>query len=112
MYLESIYVLSKSKSGVHAVDVCEHMGYSKPSVSRAMSILKKDQYITVDSDGHIHLTEKGLVVAERIYERHMLLTEMLTKLGVDPDIASLDACKIEHVLSDASFDAIKKHFSK
>lgn len=112
MYLESIYVLSKSNSGVHAVDVCEHMGYSKPSVSRAMSILKKDGYITVDGDGHIHLTERGLLVAESIYERHTLLTEMLTKLGVDPDIASVDACKIEHVLSDASFEAIKKHFSK
>ena len=112
MYLESIYVLSKTNSGVHAIDVSEHIGYSKPSVSRAMSILKKDEYITVDNDGHIHLTEKGLSVAESIYERHMLLTEMLTRLGVDPDVASVDACKIDHVLSDASFDAIKKHFSK
>lgn len=112
MYLESIYVLSKTNSGVHAIDVCEHMGYSKPSVSRAMGILKKEEYITVDADGHIHLTEKGKGVAESIYERHTLLTEMLTKLGVDPDVASVDACKIEHVLSDASFEAIKKHFSK
>ena len=112
MYLESIYVLSKSNSGVHAVDSCEHMGYSKPSVSRARGILKKDEYITVDKDGHIHLTEKGLGVAESIYGRHTLITDLLTRIGVDRQTAAADACKIEHVLSDASFDAIKKYLGK
>ena len=109
MYLESIYQLSKSSDGVHAIDVCEHLGYSKPSVSRAMSILKRDGYITVDERAHIHLTESGLAVATRIFERHTLLTSFLTALGVDEATAAQDACKIEHVISEASFEAIKKH---
>ena len=109
MYLESIYVLSKNAEGVHAIDVCEHMGYSKPSVSRAMSILKRDGYITVDSDSHIHLTELGLDVAKRIFERHTLLTKFLTRIGVKEDIAAADACRIEHAISDESFEALKEY---
>ena len=112
MYLESIYMLSKKEEGVHAIDICEHMGYSKPSVSRAMSILKRDGYITVDGNSHIHLTEMGEAVAARIVERHTILTALLVKLGVDEDTASKDACKIEHVISDESFEAIKRAIEK
>ena len=109
MYLETILTLSKASSGVHAIDVCEYMGYSKPSVSRAMSILKKEGYITVDADGHIHLTEEGLRIATGIYERHVILEDLLAKIGVDPEIASKDACKIEHVISESTFEAIKNY---
>ena len=109
MYLESIYVLSKSKTDIHAIDICEYMGYSKPSVSRAMGILKRDNYITVDECGHIHLTENGLAAAERIYDRHTVITRFLLKLGVSEATASTDACKIEHHLSDESFNALKEH---
>ena len=112
MYLESIYVLSKTADGVHAIDVCEHLGYSKPSVSRAMSILRRDGYITVDESSHIHLTESGLEVAARKFERHTILTSFLKNLGVQEDVASADACKIENVISDESFEAIKNSFEK
>ena len=109
MYLESIYRLLKTQSHVRAIDVGEYMGYSKPSVSRAMGLLKKDDYILVDKDGSITLTERGKTVAEKIFERHTLITEMLVHLGVDKEIATDDACKIEHVISDESFEAIKKY---
>jgi Mn-dependent DtxR family transcriptional regulator len=109
MYLESIYVLSKNAEGVHAIDVCEHMGYSKPSVSRAMSILKRDGYITVDADLHIHLTEMGLEVARGIFERHTVLTDFLVSLGVEPEKASSDACKIEHVISEQAMVKIREY---
>lgn len=112
MYLESIYVLSQKSSAVRSIDVGEYMGYSKPSVSRAMGLLKKDEYIEIDRDGHITLTEKGLTVAQKIYERHTVLTELLIRLGVDRDIASEDACKIEHAISDESFRAIQAHLEK
>ena len=112
MYLESIYVLSKKSGGVHAIDVCEQMGYSKPSVSRAMSILKREGYITVDADSHIHLTDAGLSVAKSIFDRHTVLTDFLTGLGVDSAVAAQDACKIEHVISDESLEAIKVYMSK
>ena len=112
MYLESIYMLIKEKKDVHAVDVSEYLGYSKPSVSRAMGILKKGGYITVDGDGHIRLTDEGLRIAKSMYERHTLLTQFLTELGVDEAIAAEDACKIEHAISDVSFEAIKKHVTK
>ena len=113
MYLESIYVLSKNaEEGVHAIDVCEHMGYSKPSVSRAMSILKRDGYITVDQDSHIHLTEMGLQVARGIFERHTVLTDFLVSLGVEHEKASADACKIEHVISSDSLEAIKAYMGR
>ena len=108
MYLESIYLLSRKSSGVHAIDVCEYMGYSKPSVSRAMGILKNGGYITVDTDGHIHLTDMGLEVAERMYKRHTILTEFLVSVGVAPETASADACKIEHVISEESFSALAR----
>ena len=108
MYLETIHVLLKQNGHVRAVDVAEHMGYSKPSVSRAIGILREAEYITVDKNGHIELTDSGRAVAEKIYERHTIFTRFLTILGVDPDVASEDACKIEHTISDESFDAIKR----
>ena len=110
MYLETIYVLSKKNPPVRSIDVGEYMGYSKPSVSRAVGLLKSGGYITVDSDGYITLTDAGKEVAEKMYERHTMLTEFLVGLGVDRNIAAEDACKIEHDISDDSFNAIKKHF--
>lgn len=109
MYLESIYVLSKKNDLVLSIDVCEYMGYSKPSVSRAVKILRENEYITVGADGNLRLTEKGTAVAESMYQRHTVLTNFLKKLGVSDEIASKDACKIEHVLSEESFEAIKKY---
>ena len=108
MYLETILVLSKKNSYVRSIDVCEHMGYSKPSVSRAIGILRKAEYITVDKNGHIFLTDEGRAIAERIYERHTIFTHFLTLIGVSPEAASEDACKIEHTISDESFAAIKR----
>ena len=107
MYLETILVLSRKSSYVRAIDVGEYMGYSKPSVSRAMGLLKAGNYITVDDLGGIHLTDAGREVAERIYERHTYLTRFLTGLGVNPEVAAKDACRIEHVISSESFHAIK-----
>lgn len=112
MYLESIYVLSKKNNSVLSIDVCEYMGYSKPSVSRAVKILRENEYITVEKDGNLRLTEKGTAVAESMYQRHTVLTTFLKKLGVSEEIASTDACRIEHVLSEESFEAIKNHASK
>lgn len=112
MYLETIYVLSQKSNYVRAIDVGEEMGYSKPSVSRALSRLKADGYVTVDKDGYLTLTDSGLHVAKTIYERHTVLTEWLTRLGVDTEIAAQDACKIEHVISSESFDALKRHLRK
>ena len=109
MYLETILTLTKKSGAVRAIDVGEEMGYSKPSVSRAMGLLKQGGFIVVDENGHITLTESGREVAEKIYERHMLLTDFLAKIGVDRDTAAADACKIEHVISDESFEAIKKY---
>ena len=109
MYLETIYVLHKEKGAVRSIDIAEHMGFSKPSVSRAVGILKKENYITVDTDGHITLTESGLEVAQKIFERHTILSRALMMLGVDEKIATEDACKLEHAISDESFEAIKKH---
>ena len=108
MYLETIFVLSKTKNLVRAIDVCEHMGYSKPSVSRAMGILKKEELITIDPSGHIVLTDKGRAIAESMYERHTLLSSFLESIGVDKDTAAEDACRIEHCISEESFEAIKK----
>ena len=108
MYLETIYVLSKEKTGVHSIDVSEHMGYSKPSVSRAIGILKKGGYVEMAEDGALTLTEAGVKVAEQIYERHTILTECLVRLGVDRETAAEDACKMEHVISDESLAALKK----
>lgn len=108
MYLETIHVLLQQHGHVRSVDVSEHMGYSKPSVSRAMGLLKNGGYISVDRDGFITLTEEGLAVAEKIYQRHTLLTQLLVTLGVDEKTAAEDACKMEHAISDVSMDAIKK----
>ena len=109
MYLESIYILNKNTDHVRSLDVAEYMGFSKPSVSRAVGLLRKGGYIEVDRDGFLTLTEIGLEIAESIYERHTILTEYLIKLGVDRETASKDACKMEHVISRTTFDAIKKH---
>ena len=108
MYLETIHVLLKKNGHVRSIDVSEHMGYSKPSVSRAMGLLKNGGYIQVDRDGFITLTSVGLAVAEKIYQRHTMLTKLLVTLGVDPDTAAEDACKMEHAISDASMAAIQK----
>lgn len=112
MYLESIYVLSKKLNGVHSIDISEYMGYSKPSVSRAVGLLKNGGYIRIDEENHITLTESGLEIAEKIYERHTILTDMLVYLGVPEEIASRDACKMEHVISDESLEAIRKHMGR
>ena len=109
MYLETIYVLTRKSTSVRSVDVAESMGYSKPSVSRAIGILKAGEYITVDRSGFITLTEKGTKTAESLYERHTILTNMLVSLGVNTETATEDACKIEHVISAESFEAIKKY---
>ena len=107
MYLESIYVLSKKNNIVHAVDIGEYLGYTKPSVSRAMGILKSGGYIVVEKGGNIVLTESGRRVAETMYERHTLITEILKSIGVTDEVASIDACKIEHIISEESFEAMK-----
>ena len=109
MYLESIYVLSQKLNGVHSIDISEYMGYSKPSVSRAVGLPKKGGYIQIDEENHITLTESGLEVARKIYERHTLLTAMLMNLGVPEEIALRDACKMEHAISDESLEAIRRH---
>ena len=109
MYLETIYVLGKANPHVRSVDISEHMGYSKPSVSRAVHILREDGYIEMDPDGFISLTETGKAVAEKIFERHTVIANMLMRLGVDPKTAAEDACRMEHAISDTSFQAIKKH---
>ncbi|MBO5306090.1 MAG: metal-dependent transcriptional regulator [Clostridia bacterium] len=107
MYLESIYVLCKEKSRVRSIDVAEHMSYSKPSVSRGVGILKQQNYIVVDKDGYITLTEEGKAAAEKIFERHTILTRLLVSIGVDEETAADDACRIEHVISDKTFHALK-----
>ena len=106
-YLEAILVLREKNGSVHSIDVAQHLGYSKPSVSRAVKILREQSYITVESDGNLCLTEKGLALAQSIYQRHTILTEFLKSLGVSDDVASNDACKIEHVISEESLEKIK-----
>lgn len=112
MYLETIHVLSQKNSSVRSIDVAEHMGYSKPSVSRAVGILKQGGYLLVDKDGFLTLTESGREIAEKIFERHTVISGALMMLGVDEQTAAEDACKIEHVISDKSFAAIKRHAEK
>ncbi len=109
MYLETILILTQRGKPVHSIDVAKHMNFSKPSVSRAIGILRDGGFVTVDDHGHLILTPSGLEVAEKIYERHNVLTEFLMELGVDEQTAAADACKIEHDISDKSFDLIKKH---
>jgi len=112
MYLETILILTKKLGTVRAIDICEYMGYSKPSVSRAMGLLRKDEHITVDNHGSIKLTPSGQAIAERIYERHTVLSDILCRLGVEKEVAAEDACKIEHYISDETFEAIKKHIAE
>ena len=112
MYLETILILSKNGKSVRSVDIGEYMGYSKPSVSRAVGLLKNGEFINVDKDGTITLTEAGYEVAERMYERHTFLTDLLVKLGVEKNTAAVDACKIEHDISAQSFEAIKNFAQK
>ena len=112
MYLETIYILTKKNHDVRSLDVAEYMNFSKPSVSRAVGLLKQGEYITVDQEGYLHLTAMGEEIAAKMYERHMLLTEFLIRIGVDRETASADACKIEHDISDKSFEAIKRHVNE
>ena len=109
MYLETILVLSEKNQKVRAIDICEYMGFSKPSVSRAVGLLKNGGYVVADADGYLSLTELGAEVAHKMYDRHRLITKFLTSLGVSEKIASSDACKIEHCISDESFEAIRKN---
>ena len=109
MYLETIYTLSLNSTSVRSIDVAETLNYSRPSVSRAVGLLKKDGYLLMDEEGFLTLTEEGRALAERIYERHTVLTAALEALGVDKETAAEDACKIEHDISDRTFDAIKAH---
>ena len=111
MYLEAILVLSKKNGFVRSIDVSEYLGYSKPSVSRAVGILKNGNYITVDKDGSLTLTESGREIAEKIFERHTVLSRLLIRLGVSEETATADACKLEHAISDESFEAIKRHMA-
>lgn len=112
MYLESIYVLSLSKTIVRAIDICEMMNYSKPSVSRGLKLLREEGYISVAKDGAITLSEEGLKKAANIYERHQVLSQILMELGVSKDVAIEDACRIEHYISDETFLKIKEHIKK
>ena len=112
MYLETILILSKKGTSVRSIDICEYMGFSKPSVSRAVGLLKSGGFILVDNSGYITLTPEGNDVAQKIYDRHKLLTEFLMHLGVDEAIASDDACKMEHCISDVTFNALKNFIKK
>ena len=112
MYLETILILSRKNGFVRSIDISEYMGYSKPSVSRAVGLLKSGNYIVVEDDGHITLTDAGREIAEKIMARHTLLTNLLVTLGVDREIAAKDACKMEHVISDETFNAIKNHMQQ
>ena len=112
MYLETIHVLLKKNGHVRSIDISGHMGYSKPSVSRAMGILRSGEYIRMDKDGSITLTDTGREIAEKIYERHTVLTRVLMRMGVREETAVADACRLEHAISDESFEAIKRWASQ
>ena len=112
MYLEIIYILSQKSPFVRSIDVGEYMGYSKPSVSRAVGILKQGGYVIMNREGYLSLTDSGLEVAKKIYERHTTLTDFLVRLGVDKNTAVEDACKMEHDISDETFEAMKQHAEK
>ena len=112
MYLETILILSKEKKYVRSIDVCEYMGYSKPSISRAVSLLRNSGYVDMDDRGYLSLTDAGRAIAEKIYERHQVLSNVLLSLGVDDKAAAEDACRIEHVISDETFAAIKEHINQ
>ena len=108
-YLEAVLILHQKHGSVRGVDIAVHLGVTKPSVSRAVKELSKSEYIVKNTDGTLSLTDSGLQIATQIYERHVLLSSWLERLGVDPDIAAQDACRIEHVISSESFEALKKH---
>ena len=112
MYLETIYRLTKTRPDVRAIDVCEHMGFSKPSVSRAIGLLRAGGFVTVDDNGHLSLTDQGRQVAERTFECHTLLKSLFVRLGVDEETADADACKIEHHISDQTLSALKRYLSE
>ena len=112
MYLETIYVLSQQQTAVRSIDIAEYMGYSKPSVTRGLSLLKDEGLIRKDDNKYIKLTEAGTILAKRIYERHTVLSSLLMDLGVSEATATEDACRIEHYISDETFDAIKAHVKK
>ena len=112
MYLETIYVLSQKSDSVRKIDVSKHMGYAKPSVTRGISLLEKRGLVSVDTNGNINLTQQGKQEAQHIYERHTVLSRMLMNLGVDEKTATDDACRIEHYISDTTFNAIKEHMNK
>ena len=109
MYLETIYVLSKSGKPVRSVDVGEYMGFSKPSVSRAVGLLKEGGYVIANAEGHLSLTDAGRDAAEKIFQRHTVLTRLLVELGVDEETAAEDACRMEHVISDVTYEAIRRY---
>lgn len=111
-YLETIYMLNKKNGHVRSIDVANELGFSKPSISVAMKGFREDGYVNVDHEGLITLTEKGIAVAERVYERHQVIASALIALGVDENIAYEDSCKIEHDLSDESFEKIKAYFEQ
>lgn len=112
MYLETILVLTQKKGSVRSLDVADYMGFSKPSVSRAVGILRRDGYLEMNADGHLTLTTEGYAVASRIYERHTVLSAFLVHLGVDAETAAADACKMEHDISNSTFEAIKKFIAE
>lgn len=111
-YLETIYILSQQQNEVHAIDICSYLSYSRPTVSIVLRQMREHGLVTVNEDNHIFLTEEGLRIATHMYERHELLTSMLMRLGVSRETAIHDACKIEHDLSDETFEAIKKHMEQ
>ena len=112
MYLETIYVLSQTSNAVRGIDIADHLGYSKPSVSRAVGLLKDEGLVKKDPEGFFKLTEAGEILAKRIYERHTVLSRLFINLGVDEETATEDACRIEHYISDKTFDAIKAHMKQ
>ena len=109
MYLETIHVLSKKQPIVRSVDIAQEMGYSKPTISEWMGKLSREGYVNIENGGNVVLTEKGLEIAAKIYERHLMLEDLFKKLGVDPEIAAEDACRVEHYISDETFEALRKH---
>lgn len=111
-YLETILILSQKQPDVHAIDICSYLGYSRPTVSIILKKMKDEDLVTVDSDNHIRLTDTGRDVAERIYDRHKILTDFFTLLGVNRDVAAEDACKVEHDISDETFELLRKHYKK
>ena len=111
-YLEAILVIQKQKGMVRSVDIARHMGYSKPSICHAVSVLKKEDYLTVDDEGFLHLTDTGKEIADKIYEKHLFLTGMLVNAGLSKEVAERDACKMEHGISDESFGKLKETFEQ